>query len=368
MLALRLGTAVLAVVTPFALAGVLALLLDPLVDRLELRGLSRMMGVALIFGTFLFLLVALILLVLPSLITQLTQLSHDGPAYVEKGRAFADNFLSHHRKIGSIELPQNVGALSSKFSEKASQFVQNSSGRIAGILLGSVSLIVEGFVVLIATFYLLLDVDRLRARLYYLAPERARGPIAEYSGDVAAVFSSYLRGLMIVCALYGVTTMAIFYAMGFVHEGMRNYALLLGVAAGVLFAVPYVGTISTALVAGLVALVAGGPTFGAVAVGIIIVLNQVFDNVISPRIVGGGVGLHPVLTIFALVLGGELFGLPGLLLSVPVAASLQVILFRLFPKLNSPTPESFLREHGVIAPQAAKATEARTSGNAPQHP
>ncbi len=347
LIAWKLGAAVLDIATPFVIAIVLALLLDPIVDKLERRGLSRGLGVGLIFGVLLLLLVGIGIVVIPTLVSQASQLSHDGPTYIKRGQDFANDFLANHRTIGSVQLPENVQALSSQFSSRASEFVKGSAGRVAGLLLGSFTMIIDTFVALIATFYLLMDVDRLRARLYYFAPERARGPIAQYASDVGAVFSNYLRGLMIVCALYGVTTIIIFYALGFVHAEMRHYALLLGFAAGLLFAVPYVGTVTTALVAGVVALVAGGPEFGAIAVAIIIALNQVFDHIITPRVIGGGVGLHPVLTVFALVLGGELFGLPGLLLSVPLAASLQVILFRLFPKLNSPTPESFLQAQGV---------------------
>ncbi|RYX84929.1 AI-2E family transporter [bacterium] len=357
LIAWKLGTAILAIVTPFVIALILALLLDPLVDRLQRRGLSRAIGVTLIFGSLLLLLIGIGIIVIPALIAQASQLSHDGPSYVEKGQAFANEFLASHRTIGTIQLPENVQELFSQFSARASQFVQGSAGRVAGLLLVSFTMIIETFVTLIATFYLLMDIDRLRARLYYFAPERARGPIAQYAGDIGAVFSNYLRGLMIVCALYGASTIIIFYSLGFVHAEMRRYALLLGVAAGLLFAVPYVGTIATAVVAGVVALVAGGPQFGAVAVVIIIILNQVYDHIITPRVIGGGVGLHPVITVFALVLGGELFGLAGLLLSVPLAASLQVILFRLFPKLNSPTPESFLQEHGASTPPTKPALE-----------
>jgi hypothetical protein len=87
--------------------------------------------------------------------------------------------------------------------------------------------------------------------------------------------------------------------------------------------------------------------FGLLAVLSTLVVNQTFDNVIAPKVVGGGVGLNPVLAIFSLTLGGCLFGFWGLLFSVPIAASIQVILFRLFPKMTKPTPVSFLRAHGV---------------------
>ena len=95
-----------------------------------------------------------------------------------------------------------------------------------------------------------------------------------------------------------------------------------------------------------------------------LVINQVFDNIVTPRVVGGGVGLNPVVAIFALILGARLFGIWGMLLSVPVAASIQVVLFRLFPKLTTPTPASFLRAQGVPRDQieSSKVVEGDTPG------
>lgn len=171
--------------------------------------------------------------------------------------------------------------------------------------------------------------------------------------DVGGVFSDYLRGLLIVCALYGVTTIGVLYGLSIFHHSLAQYALLVGAAAGVLFAVPYLGSLTTALVTFIVAYAAAagdhqsGLAFGGIAVGATLVVNQVFDNVVTPRVVGGGVGLHPILALFALVIGGELFGITGMLLSVPIAGSVQAILFRLYPRLTKPTPAPFLMVQGV---------------------
>ena len=343
----RLGIATLNVAAPFVTAIVLALLLDPLVDRLQRRGMARGLAVALVFGTFVLLLAGLSALIVPSLIAQANQLSQDGPKYVERVRDFVNEFLAGHRRVGTASLPKNFDDLFAQLSQRVSTVVSGSAGRVADLLLGSINAIVQTVVALIVAFYLLLDIDRLRARLFYLLPERARGIVGQLSGDIGDVFSNYLRGLLIVCALYGVFNTALFFGLGFAHAEMRHYALLVGAMAGVLYAVPYVGALVTALVTFLVGFAAGGASFGGIAVACVLVLNQIFDNVVTPRVIGGGVGLHPVIAIFALILGGDLFGLWGLLLSVPVAASIQVVLFRLFPKLNTETPRAFLRAQGV---------------------
>ncbi len=351
----RLSAAVLAVITPFVAATVLALLLDPIADRLERRGLSRAAAVGVVFGAFLLLLVGIGAIVVPVLIAQANQLAENGPQYVQKTRAYVDEFLAGHRRIGTLTLPSSFNALFAQFSEQVSALVRRSAGSITAFLLGSITTALQAVVTLIVTFYLLLDIDRLRARLFYLLPERARGPMGRVAQDIGGVFSDYLRGLLIVCALYGVATILLLYGLALVRPHMARYALLVGAAAGLLYAVPYVGALATALVTFLVAFAAGGASFGGIAVALVLLLNQVFDNVVTPRVIGGGVGLHPVAAVFALTLGGQLFGLWGLLLSVPIAASVQVVLFHLFPKLTTPTPRPFLRAQGIRPEEAESA-------------
>lgn len=344
----KLSGAVLEMIAPFLAAGALALLLDPLVDRLERSGLRRFMAVLLVFGFFLIALIALISLAVPALVNQANQLALEGPRYIANLKAATNDFLAHHRHIGNYTLPANFDKLSAQFSTKATELLNNSAGRITAVLVGSISTALDTVITLIVTFFLLMDIDRLRARLFYLLPENARAPARLFSRDVGNVFADYLRGLLTVSALYGLFTLLLMLGLSVVHPELRSYALLIGVVGGVLYSIPYLGPFVTALITFLVAFAAGGAAFGGGAIALTLVLNQVFDNVVTPRVVGGGVGLHPVASIFALTLGGTLFGLWGLLLSVPVAASIQVILFRLFPKLSSPTPPVFLKRQQVV--------------------
>ncbi len=344
---MRVLRATLDIITPFAIATMLALLLDPLVDRMQRNGMRRGFAVALVFSVLMFLVVLACFLAVPALINEASQLTSDGPQYVDSLRSYTNAFLTHHHHIGAFKLPRNFDVLFGQLSGKASDLLSSSAGRVADFLLGSISTLLDGVITLIVTLYLLLDLDRMRARLYYLLPERARGPVSAYARDIGQVFSEYLRGLLIVCALYGVSTIALLFALSTIHSDMARYALLVGVAGGLLYMVPYLGPLVTAVVTFLVAFAAGGVGFGGIAVLATLALNGLFDNLVTPRVVGGGVGLHPVASLFALTLGGALFGLWGLLLSVPVAASVQVILFRLFPKLTTPTPSTFLNAEGV---------------------
>ncbi len=349
----RFLEATLAVIMPFALGATLAVLLDPLADKLTRRGLGRTAAAGLVFGAFLLLILGIGWLIIPALIAQAGDLAQNGPTYISGLQDYVDRFLTAHHKIGPVTLPATFQQLSNQFSGRASDYLKQSSGHLYDFLVGSVTLVIQMVLTLIVAFFLLVDIDRLRARLFYLAPERWRKLMGQLGSDVGGVFSDYLRGLLIVCALYGAFTIGLLYLLSFWHHPLAHYALLVGAAAGVLYAVPYLGSTATALVTFLVAFAsatadgASGLAFGGIAVGTSLVLNQVFDNVVTPRVVGGGVGLHPVLALFALVIGGELFGIWGMLLSVPIAGSVQVVLFRLFPKMTQPTPAPFLRAQGV---------------------
>ena len=353
LVARRFAEATLSVIGPFAVGLVLALLLDPLADNLMKRGLSRMAASGIVFGVFLFLMIGIGYLAIPALIGQAGNLAQNGPTYISGLQSSVNHFLAVHPKIGPVKMPANFSQLTTQVSGQAAGFLQKAGGSIGTFLIGSATFVVQFILTLIITFYFLVDIDRLRARLFYLAPEKWRPMMGHVGSDVGGVFSDYLRGLLIVCSLYGAVTIAMLYGLSLFHHSLAQYALLVGAAAGLLYAVPYLGSFTTALVTFVVAFAAAtgdhqsGLVFGGIAVGATLVINQIFDNVVTPRVVGGGVGLHPILALFALVIGGELFGIAGMLLSVPIAGSIQAILFRLFPRLTKPTPAPFLTVQGV---------------------
>jgi predicted PurR-regulated permease PerM len=353
LVARRFAEATLAVLAPFAVGLILALLLDPLADKLSRRGLGRTPAVGVVFAVFLLVIVGLGWLTIPALIAQASDLSQNGPTYIAGLQDYTNKFLATHHKMGPFKLPGTVDQLTQQFSSRASAFLSQAGGHVVAVLIGSVTFVIQMILTLIITFFLLLDLNRMRARLFYLAPERSRPMMRDMGRDVMGVFSDYLRGLTIVCALYGAATIGLLYLLSAWHHPLAHYALLVGAAAGILYAIPYLGSTATALVTFLVAFAAAtadhasGLAFGGIAVLASLALNQVFDGVVTPRVVGGGVGLHPILAIFALVIGGELFGIWGMLFSVPLAGSIQAILFRLYPKLTTPTPPAFLTAQGV---------------------
>ena len=192
--------------------------------------------------------------------------------------------------------------------------------------------------------------NSLRARIIAQFPEPYQDQIDAVSRDIVDIFTAYLRGLAKVCALYAVVATILFSLLGV------KYALFLGLMAGLLYAVPYVGQLITGLSCGIVAYTmtqhkvlffltidAHSLRYAIIVVVIAIVVQNVFDQILYPRIVGGSVGLHPVVSIFALMAGATLFNIWGMLIAVPVAASIQIILTFCFPKLTQKPPARLVR-------------------------
>jgi|GEM_PF-2466124 len=281
-----------------------------------------------------------------------------GKSGFDQLREEADRWLAKHQQIGPIKLPPNIDSITTQYSEQFANYIKNFANRFASVIAGSIAGLINLVLIPIITVYILADIDRLRARLFFLMPEQVRGHALTATAEVGGVFGNYLRGLVVVCSLYAVSSFVALMVVSFWFPAMRGYALLLGFMAGLLYAVPYVGALAILVLAAVAALATGSGTWALlITAGVLLVLNQAFDMVVYPRVVGGEVGLHPLMALFALLLGGNLMGLWGMLLSVPAAASVQVILFRLFPRIKAPTPLSLLmkpREEGPPAPAGAQ--------------
>jgi predicted PurR-regulated permease PerM len=347
------GQAVLAIATPFLAGGICALLIDPVVVRLEqihriTRG-KRSIAVAISGIGFLLLFAALIILIVPVLVAQVRALldwvTSDGPAELQ---AWGDTWLASHRTIGPFALPATLQEVTNQYSEQLTTLARRYGTNFANAFIGGVGNVLQLVLVPIVTFTLLSDLPKLRARLLFLLPESSRLVVVDTLREIGGIFGNYLRGMVQVSLLYGIIATAALLLMSVFAPGIRSYALLVGVVAGVLFAVPYVGFLGTALLTVTVGVIGHIPfAWVGAEIGLLLTLNTVFDNVITPRIVGGGIGLHPLLAMLALLLGASLFGLVGMLIGVPVAGSLQAILLKRFPKLSAPTSDEVyaLAEH-----------------------
>ena len=306
------------ILTPFLAGALLAYIFDPLVDRLETRGLSRTAGTVVVIVLAGLAVSALLLVALPLFQGQFAELSQRVPAALDLLRT---RFLPWLQQTFGIGIDFNLAALKTWLTEKATQ---NGTAWLPSLQTGALAIVgvlANLLLIPVVMFYLLRDWDVMVARIATLAPRRWLGTVTRIARDMDAVVGEFLRGQLAVMA-----TLSLYYALALWAAGL-DYALPIGILTGVLSFVPFLGFGLGVILALLVALLQFTDWTGVAWVAGIYLAGQALESyVITPRLVGERVGLHPVAVIFALAAFGQLFGFVGVLLAVPLAAILLVAL------------------------------------------
>lgn len=315
------------VLLPFIVGSIIAYFVDPLADRLEQAGLSRMAATAVItfLAIFVFLLVAL--LVIPVLVSQTIGLFHVMPQLTQDLQAFLiKNFPSLLDNESTLR--QTLISIGQSIQERGATLFKS----IVGSALTAINVVIFLIVVPVVTIYMLLDWDRMIARIDMLLPRDHAPVIRRLASEIDATLASFIRGMGTVCLILGT-----YYAITLMLVGLQ-FGLVVGFVAGLVTFIPYLGAvIGGALAIGL-ALFQFWGDWGAIGLVVIVfVIGQVIEgNYLTPKLVGKSVGLHPVWLLLALSVFGALFGFVGLLIAVPMAAALGVITrFAVAQYLNS---------------------------------
>ncbi|MDP4032228.1 MAG: AI-2E family transporter [Pseudorhodobacter sp.] len=304
------------VILPFLVGGAIAYFLDPVADRLQKLGLSRVAATAVISTAMLGLVVLLVLAVIPALFNQLTALINSAPAIFLKLQTFLiERFPDLTDRTSTIrQTLQSIG-----------ETIKAQGGELANTLIGSALSVLNAaifiVVVPVVAFYLLLDWDRMVSKIDAMLPRDHAPVVRRLASEVDRVLAAFVRGQISVCILLGT-----FYSVALMLAGLQ-FGLVIGVIAGAITFIPYVGALlGGALAIGLALFQFWGDWTSIGIIAGIFALGQFLEgNVITPRIVGNSVGLHPVWLLFALSAFGSLFGFVGMLVAVPVAASLGVL-------------------------------------------
>ena len=320
------------VLLPFAAAVVLGYLLDPVVSRLERLGMNRLGATLFIIACFALVLILISILIVPVLWRQLASFIEALPAYAVKLQGLISGEIGRLSReyggglIDKLGLGKDAGAelvtatndLVASAAKWAASFLNSLLTRGAA-LINLISLLV---VTPVVTFYMLLDWDRMVATIDGLVPPRHRETVRELAFEINTAMAGFLRGQSLVCLFLGA-----WYGIGLSLIGL-NFGLLIGIMAGVLSFIPYVGSLTALILASTVAIVQDWPRWNLLALSLTVVLVGQFleGNILSPMLVRESVGLHPVWLIFALLAFGSLFGFTGLIAAVPVAAAAGVIL------------------------------------------
>lgn len=321
---------------PFFVAFVIAIALAPVVDRLEARGWPRGLATGFVYLGLFAALGGLLFVLVPLVGAQVQQIAADLRTRFAIGQPVD---LSHMvarqlRVFGrEHEIPTFVIAPLIEQAKNSAAYVTRGLEILSGFLVNLAPNLILLFLVPLIAFYAVVDYHRIFAKMLLLTPKESRDNVRAIASEVTVVFGKYLRGLGFICLLDAAAATVVLL----LFPATRPFAPALGLIAGLLYAIPYLGAIvSTGLIA-LVALAApGGSVAGMLWVTLsMVALHQLFfDQVLAPRILGGHVGLHPILSIFALLAGSTLAGVGGMLLAVPVAASVQVVVLHLVPRLR----------------------------------
>lgn len=311
------------VLLPFVVGIVVAYFLDPVVVRLQRMGMSRTWATTSVTIIAVLLTVGVAMAILPPLFSQLQSLILSFPDYTVKLAARITPLIDPIRERLNLP-PLSLHELQAELTQRAGQ-VLAVAGTVAGKLaqggLAVFNLLALLILTPVVTFYLLRDWERLVDAIDGALPRDHADTIRKLAHESNAAIAGYVRGQALVCISLGSI-----YAVGLSLVGLQ-FGLIIGLVAGAISFIPFVGTFVGAVMALGMALVQFPPDWmGVVKVAVVFVVGQMLEgNVLSPKLVGDRVGLHPVWIMFALLAGGALFGFVGVLIAVPVAAVAGVL-------------------------------------------
>ena len=310
------------VLTPFVISALLAYLGDPLVDRLQTRGLSRTWAVSVVFSLMTLAMVGVVLLLIPLLGSQIERFVDSAPRYIAWFRDTALPWLETRTGLSLESLqPDKLFSLLQGHWQQAGGIAASVLGGISKSGLVLLAWIGNLMLIPVVTFYLLRDWDTLVARVNELLPRSVAPTVSSLAKQSDEVLGGFLRGqLSVMLALAAV------YSIGLWMVGI-DLALLIGVLAGLVSFIPYLGAI-VGIGAGLIAaLVQYGDWTHVILVLLVFGVGQTLESMLlTPWLVGDRIGLHPVAVIFAILAGGQLFGFLGVLVALPLAAVVMVLL------------------------------------------
>ena len=307
------------ILLPFVAGTALAYLLDPLADRIERVGVSRFWATAVISATALLAIVSILLVALPLLISQLSQLVNELPAILAALQEILVVILSKYAPSvleNRTELLSTMGSAGNLVESIGSGVVS----KIFSVGIGAVNMVMFVLIVPVVMIYMLADWDRLVERVDSWLPRDHAADVRALCRDVDLALAGFVRGQLMVCSI-----VAVFYSILLQVVGL-NFGFAVGLIAGFLSFIPFVGAIGGGMLAvGLAAFQFWSEPVWILAVVAIFVAGQILEgNFLTPRLVGKSVGLHPVWLLFALSAFGALFGFVGMLVAVPTAAIIGV--------------------------------------------
>lgn len=305
-----------AIIGPFAVALVAAHLLNPVVLWLLQHRLNRTFSVLIIYLVFFGLLLALLATIVPVATDEINHLAERIPQYTEQAQQWVVNFNQATERLDLPKSVQNAIEVSLKDLEKT---LVDALARIPELTIDAARGVFNLVLILFLTFYLLKDFDMVKESLHFILPRKSRSRARKILHEIDSSLGKYIRGQLLIFLIIGFSTY-----LGLLFLGV-DFALILGIIAGVTNVIPYFGPFIGAVPAVFVALLKS-PALALKTVIVYIIIQQVESHLISPQILGKSMGLHPLVVIMALLVGGQFFGILGLILAVPVVAVARILI------------------------------------------
>ena len=312
------------VMLPVILSGLLFYLLNPLVDLMEKYKINRVLAISIIFVIIAVLLIIGLAVAIPNLQRQVVIFAQNVPSYLEDADRVINDLVT--KRLPDDFRPQLEQVLAN-FSTQATAWASNISSKavnwVSALISGTSQVIVALIIMPFMLFYLLRDGKGLRDYITQFLPNKLREPVGKVLSDVNQQLANYVRGQITVAVI-----VAIMFIIFFKIIGLR-YAVALGVTAGVLNLVPYLGSFLAMLPALVLGLIAG-PVMLLKVIIVFIVEQTIEGRFVSPLILGSQLNIHPITILFVLLTSGSMFGIWGVLLGIPIYASAKVVISAIF--------------------------------------
>lgn len=306
-------------VSIFLIAAFIAFGVQPLARQLVRRRVPRPLAITVVFVALIVIIAVGIIVIVPLTIAQVQGLVANVPSFVAALQLWltgVDQSLQTH--IPGLHIPQQSFNIGSLGATQISAVATGALASVGAILLNTATAFFVAFSAIVLSFFFLLNDRQVGESFAGMFPVSRRQTAHRLAGEIADVFGSYISGQVIVSAITGIVVAGLSAAIGF------KFSLILGIITAVAYAIPVVGM----LIAQVIAVVLCAPQGGWMILWVQVIMfgmARVSDNVLVPKIMGDSVGVSPIGVMFAVFAGGELFGIPGLLLGIPAAALIKIL-------------------------------------------
>lgn len=301
----------------FIVATLVAYGVNPIVRRL-VRRMPRPVAIALVYAVLVAVVIVAIVVIIPDTVNQLQVFFSNGSMYVTGAQnmiSSVQQYIDSH--FGSRVLPPQFLDIEGRVATEIATLLNAALAGLGNLVFGIANMLVIGITAVVLSYFFLSHSDEIRESFYSLFPERAQDTAHLFAREVSHAVGGFIVAQFALCAFTGVATFVVLLVI------RSDYALLLGVITGVLYAVPYLGI----LIALVCAVLLGALQSWPMAIGtvlVIFIITRIADILLVPKVMAESVGVSPMAIIFAVFAGGELFGLWGLVLAIPAAAIFKV--------------------------------------------